>query len=73
MSGGEIYIEILQSGSALEIVAIDRDSLTEVRFIAPASTPEADIKALARAKMNYVLSRGGEEPRKPDNKRGIIV
>ena len=55
MSKGEIYIEIHPVGRALEIVALDAETATEVRFIAPDSASEDEIKALARSKMNYVL------------------
>ena len=77
MSGGEIYIEYIPSGHAFEVVAIDAETATEIRFIAPRDTPEADIRALVRSKMNYVLSRNSKKivGHKPpgDRRRGIIV
>lgn len=73
-----IYIEILPVGNALEIVAINSKTGREVRFVAPASTPEDEIKRLARAKMEYVerkaaeAARGKDDPPQ-DGRGGIIV
>lgn len=80
MAGDEIFIEILPVGKALEIVAIDSRTLTEVRFVAPASASEHEIKSLARAKIQYVLGRKSNSKNKNDgddsagsSKGGIIV
>lgn len=79
MAGDEIFIEILPIGKALEIVAIDSRTLTEVRFVAPATASESEIKSLARAKMLYVLKKKqqrGEHPSDDDSgsdRGGIIV
>lgn len=76
MAGGEIYLEILNVGQALEVVAIDANTRTEVRFAAPASASEEQIKMLARSKINYVLTRGEKDKKKippRDNRGGIIV
>ena len=74
MSKGEIYIEIHPVGKALEIVALDAETATEVRFIAPDSAGEDEIKALASSKMTYVLGKAAEAPedKRPPG-RGIIV
>lgn len=80
MAGDEIFIEILPVGKALEIVAIDSRTLTEVRFVAPASASEHEIKSLARAKIHYVLGRKAQAKMDDDgddkagsSKGGIIV
>lgn len=77
MSGGEIYIEINPVGSALEIVAIDSETATEVRFIAPKDASESAIKSLAQSKMRYVLTKAAAKAvsQKPSggSRGGIIV
>ena len=76
MTGGEIYLEILNVGQAVEVVAIDADTKTEVRFATPASASEEQLKLLARSKIKYVLSRAGNDSKKippRDNRGGIIV
>lgn len=78
MAGDEIFIEILPVGKALEIVAIDSRTLTEVRFVAPATASESEIKSLARAKMLYVLKKKQRGDNQSDDdsgsdRGGIIV
>lgn len=79
MAGDEIFIEILPVGKALEIVAIDSRTLTEVRFVAPATASEVEIKSLARAKIQYVLSKKAQSKSSNDDddssssRGGIIV
>ena len=41
---GSIYIEILPVGHALEIAAIDSETGREVRFVAPKTATEDEIK-----------------------------
>lgn len=72
---GSIYIEILPVGHALEIAAIDSETGREVRFVAPKTATEDEIKQLARAKMDYVMRKEAEARNKkpPDSRGGIVV
>ncbi len=50
----EVYIEMNQVGSGLEVRAVDSGDGLEVSFIAPVSASRADIEKLAIAKLDYV-------------------
>jgi hypothetical protein len=64
----EILIETMRIGNALEVRAISSGDGLEVSFQAPASTAEADIHRLARAKLGWVRKRNG--PEEPDDDSG---
>ena len=57
MPGREIYIEIVNAGSALRVAAIDAETGVELVFQVPSNTPRRDIDQLARAKVSWKLSR----------------
>jgi hypothetical protein len=72
----EILIEMHRIGGAMEVRAVSAGDGLEVVFTAPANTSHSDVDQLARAKLAYVRSRGdagGQGPRKPDSKGGIVV
>lgn len=78
---GSILIEMVPAGHAFEIIAIDSETGREVRFIAPQSASETEIKALARAKLQFVQRRENQiqeqgrdnQAVRKDGRRGIIV
>ena len=70
-----IYIEMMPAGNAVEIAAINSETGREVRFVAPKTATEDEIKQLARAKMDYVMRKEAEAQNKkpPDSRGGIVV
>ena len=77
---GSILIEMNTIGKAVEVIAINSETLREVRFTAPASASEAEIKALAASKLAYVANRDREKSLSseqtkipPRNPRGGII
>ena len=52
-----ILLEVVQIGASLKVAAIDEATGTEVSFVAPANTSQADIERLANAKLRYVLAK----------------
>lgn len=70
----EILLEIGRFGGALEVRAISAGDGLEVTFAAPASTAQADLERLARAKLAYVRTkRGGGSDGTPSNRRGGLL
>lgn len=54
-----IILELTTVGASRKVTAVDEATGTEVCFVAPASTAQADIERLARAKLDYVLKKKG--------------
>lgn len=75
MSGREIYIEVIAIGKALRVAAIDAETGEELVFQVPRNTPREEIDALARAKVEWKLSRNADNKKRPDtgSGRGIRV
>jgi hypothetical protein len=44
-------------GPSRKVTAVDEATGTEVCFVAPSSTAQADIERLARAKLDYVMKK----------------
>jgi hypothetical protein len=56
----EIILEVTRIGSSLRVTAIDTATGTEAVFQAPVQASEAEIRSIARNKINYVLRREKE-------------
>ena len=73
----DIYIEISSNGNALEVAAIHSQTGREVRFMAPKTATELEIKQLARSKMDYVENKSKRQDQRTvldtSRKGGIIV
>jgi hypothetical protein len=74
----EILIETSRIGALVEVRAVSAGDGLEVMFQAPASASQADIQALARAKLAYVRRRrdgggGGGEPPRGTSGRGLLA
>lgn len=71
----EILLELHRIGGAVEVRAVSAGDGLEVVFTVPANAAQADIDRLARAKLNYVRSRGSGQGGQPggDGRGGIIV
>lgn len=57
----EVYIEMHQVGSGLEVRAVDSGDGLEVSFIAPVTASRADIEQLAIAKLDYVRRKASSK------------
>ncbi len=55
---GEVYFEFRQIGVQMRVAAIDADSGTEVVVITPVSATQAQMQALALAKLRRRLESG---------------
>ena len=55
---GAVYFEIRQVGAQMRVAAIDADTATEVVVIAPLSATQAQMQALALAKLKRRLATG---------------
>lgn len=58
----EVYFEITIVGTSAKVVALDAATGVEVVAIAPAKTPEADLKQLALGKLKRAIAREAENP-----------
>lgn len=54
---GEILVESRRFGAILRVTAVDSVTGTEIVFQAPQTTPPESIRAMAFAKMSYVLKK----------------
>ena len=63
----EVYLEMHQVGSGLEVRAVDSGDGLEVSFIAPVTASRADIEQLAIAKLDYVRRKASDND---DDDRG---
>ena len=75
--GGAIYLEFVQLGNSLKATAIDPVSGLEASVVGPVTAPQADLQALAIAKLRRRLDGGDRRARAtktpPANRRGIVV
>lgn len=55
----QIILEITSVGHSMEVRAVAHDGL-EVAFVAPVTAGEAELTALARAKLDYVRRKAGQ-------------
>ncbi|MGE5546551.1 MAG: DUF6898 family protein [Solirubrobacterales bacterium] len=57
MTGREVYFEFRRIGSAVKVVAIDSLTGTEVSIVGAVSAGEAQLKATALRKLQFVLDK----------------
>lgn len=69
-SNGDVFLEVIQVGQALEVRAVDAATGLEVAFAAPLRTDRASMERLALQKLAYVQrKRQGEGGGRPGPKR----
>jgi len=61
MRSREVLIEFQQIGNAVKVTAVDPVTMTEVSIVGPPSAGQETLKRNAINKLNYVLSKKGEE------------
>jgi hypothetical protein len=54
----ETIFEFVRVGAALKVIAIDPESGLEVSIVADPGASEAELKRLARQKLDYVRAKG---------------
>ncbi|NNG04079.1 MAG: hypothetical protein HKM95_08255 [Inquilinus sp.] len=53
----ETLFEFRRIGRSVKVTAIDSESLTEVSFLGPANAGEAELRRIAIAKLDYVMTK----------------
>ncbi len=54
----ETIFEFVRVGGALKVIAVDPESGLEVTIVADPGASEAELKRLARQKLDYVRAKG---------------
>ncbi len=54
----EIIFEFVRVGSAMKVIAVDAESGLEVTIVGDPAAGEAELKRLARQKLEYVRAKG---------------
>lgn len=61
--GGEVFIEFRRVGAALQVIAIDPATGTEVSMIGDPRLSQQELSRLATRKLQYVLNKQREQGR----------
>lgn len=56
----EVIFEFIQVGNSIKVTAVDPATLTEVSIVGPLTASEAQLRATALRKLEYVLKRKAE-------------
>jgi hypothetical protein len=59
MSGREVIFEFIQVSHSVKVTAVDPETMVEVSIVAPAHSSQANMRAAALRKLQYMLAKRG--------------
>jgi hypothetical protein len=70
MTERTVIFEFMQVGNSVKVTAMDPATLVEVSIIGPANAAQADLRAAALRKLNYVIK---QKQKKAKDEGGLLV